>query len=335
MLDGTLFSTAGSDAAALTPAAGMCRDDLTLTLATDDANSEENGLLPAPAVQPHAGVHTATELTKPLPGSAASEDPSDPAFALHATAPASDQLCGERVSVFWGGDNKWYAGVITKLDEQRDFVTVLYDDGEVIDHTLSTAELQLGEPPLARAPPPAPRRKKKQVQPKAAKPRKPQPCSACGGMGHARRFCPYIEGYAAPNLVDEASDLAASRTARAVAAAKATLALYQGRIPDDPADLWPIRTDRTKSGYVGVYKARGNRWQAQANHCAIGGYASAWEAGVAVTAHLLAIVRGDDTVDIPDDASTSSVQQMQCTKRADCKLPTFSFTPHTHAIAPA
>ena len=39
---------------------------------------------------------------------------------------------------------------------------------------------------------------------------------------------------------------------------------------------------RTESGWVGVYKARNGRWQAQVNHRAIGGYATAREAGIAV-----------------------------------------------------
>jgi hypothetical protein len=36
------------------------------------------------------------------------------------------------------------------------------------------------------------------------------------------------------------------------------------------------------TGYKGVYPARNGRFQAQFRHCAIGGFASAWEAGVAV-----------------------------------------------------
>lgn len=57
--------------------------------------------------------------------------------------------------------------------------------------------------------------------------------------------------------------------------------------PTDLNELRPIVSSRTKSGYFGVYAGRGRRWQAQVDHRSIGGYASAWEAGVAVTAHHL------------------------------------------------
>ena len=44
----------------------------------------------------------------------------------------------------------------------------------------------------------------------------------------------------------------------------------------------PERTSSGASGYKGVYPARNGRWQAQVNHASIGGFPSAWEAGVAV-----------------------------------------------------
>ena len=67
--------------------------------------------------------------------------------------------------------------------------------------------------------------------------------------------------------------------------ARALLAQHKVQIPDDLTKLQPIPTRRTKSGWVGVYPARKGRWQAQVNHRSIGGYATAWEAGVAVAAH--------------------------------------------------
>ena len=50
--------------------------------------------------------------------------------------------------------------------------------------------------------------------------------------------------------------------------------------PDMPKE--PIKSANNPSGYKGVYPARNGRWQAQANHASIGGFATKWEAGVAV-----------------------------------------------------
>ena len=44
----------------------------------------------------------------------------------------------------------------------------------------------------------------------------------------------------------------------------------------------PIPKPANSSGYKGVFKGRGGRWQAQAGHKGIGGFATAFEAGVAV-----------------------------------------------------
>ena len=113
---------------------------------------------------------------------------------------AASQLVGERVSVHWGGDQTWYAGVIMKMDEQCDSITVAYDDGDTISHILSTAELRLGEPPT---PPASGRKVKSQRKPAAERKksslsgskRKPQSC--------AWRLCPQVEGYTAPYQGDE------------------------------------------------------------------------------------------------------------------------------------
>jgi len=102
-------------------------------------------------------------------------------------------------------------------------------------------------------------------------------------------------------------------------AAWASLQASQGQ--DDPsiegAQLQPIPSQRrrNKSGWFGVYPARNGRWQAQVCHHAIGGYATAWEAGTAVTAHLVrmaAIILSEaEREDQPDDpnapAAASSV----------------------------
>ena len=73
-----------------------------------------------------------------------------------------------------------------------------------------------------------------------------------------------------------------------------TCPIWQVRIPDDLSKLQPIPTQRTKSGWVGVYPARKGRWQAQVNHRSIGGYPTAWEAGVAVAAHLVVMARAEE-----------------------------------------
>lgn len=55
--------------------------------------------------------------------------------------------------------------------------------------------------------------------------------------------------------------------------------------------LKPLKTDKTSSGFVGVYKGRGDRYQAQIFHTAIGGYATAEEAGRGVTQHLIVVAQ--------------------------------------------
>eukprot|EP00966_Prymnesium_polylepis_P300107 6935226-Prymnesium_polylepis.1 len=76
--------------------------------------------------------------------------------------------------------------------------------------------------------------------------------------------------------------------------ARALLAQHKVKIPDDLSQLQPIPTRRTKSGWVGVYPARKGRWQAQVNHRSIGGYSTAWEAGVAVAAHLVVCAKAEE-----------------------------------------
>ena len=50
--------------------------------------------------------------------------------------------------------------------------------------------------------------------------------------------------------------------------------------------LRPIPHAKNVSGYKGVYPGRKGRWQAQFNHKSIGGFATAWEAGVAVAMEI-------------------------------------------------
>jgi len=50
--------------------------------------------------------------------------------------------------------------------------------------------------------------------------------------------------------------------------------------------LRPIPHATNVSGYKGVYPGRKGRWQAQFNHKSIGGFATAWEAGVAVAMEI-------------------------------------------------
>ena len=62
-----------------------------------------------------------------------------------------------------------------------------------------------------------------------------------------------------------------------------------------------LATAKCKSGYKGVYPARGNRWQAQFRHKALGGYATAYEAGVAVARAVQREEAGGDYDDADDD----------------------------------
>ncbi|KAL1507564.1 hypothetical protein AB1Y20_007184 [Prymnesium parvum] len=62
----------------------------------------------------------------------------------------------------------------------------------------------------------------------------------------------------------------------------------------------PIRSASSKTGFKGVYPARNGRFQAQFGHRAIGGYASAWLAGVAV-ARAEACWQDTDDLEPSDD----------------------------------
>ena len=48
----------------------------------------------------------------------------------------------------------------------------------------------------------------------------------------------------------------------------------------------PLPSRTNPSGFKGVYPGRGGRWQAQVDHKSIGGFLTAWEAGLAVTQEL-------------------------------------------------
>ena len=48
----------------------------------------------------------------------------------------------------------------------------------------------------------------------------------------------------------------------------------------------PLPSRTNPSGFKGVYPGRGGRWQAQVDHKSIGGFPTAWEAGLAVTQEL-------------------------------------------------
>ena len=93
---------------------------------------------------------------------------------------------------------------------------------------------------------------------------------------------------------EDPADTPEQRSGVSKTSARALLAQHKVKIPDDLTKLQPIPTRRTKSGWVGVYPARKGRWQAQVNHRSIGGYSTAWEAGVAVAAHLVVMARAEE-----------------------------------------
>mmetsp|Transcript_28149 Transcript_28149/g.69870 ORF Transcript_28149/g.69870 Transcript_28149/m.69870 type:complete len:559 (-) Transcript_28149:200-1876(-) len=59
-----------------------------------------------------------------------------------------------------------------------------------------------------------------------------------------------------------------------------------------PAIIKDGQKRRCESGYVGVSRGRKDRWQAQVDHRAIGGFATAYEAGVAVTLRMIELAQG-------------------------------------------
>ena len=107
------------------------------------------------------------------------------------------------------------------------------------------------------------------------------------GDGTDMGLCVHIDG-------DGSQPQTPRRTARAL------LAHHRVNIPENLSQLQPICTHRTKSGFLGVYPARKGRWQAQVNHRSIGGYSTAWDAGVAVTCHLVMLAQ-EEGVDPSED----------------------------------
>ena len=116
------------------------------------------------------------------------------------------------------------------------------------------------------------------------------------GDGTDMGLCVYVDG-------DGSQPQTPRRTA------KALLAHYRVNIPENLSQLQPICTHRTKSGFLGVYPARKGRWQAQVNHRSIGGYSTAWDAGVAVTRHLVMLAQeegSDPSEDTINDTVSAS-----------------------------
>ena len=99
-----------------------------------------------------------------------------------------------------------------------------------------------------------------------------------------------------------------SDTERSAQRARKTLEKFgvdwtQELTPERRAQIEPLPTTLTsgkpmakkgpsQSGYVGVSHGRGSRWQAQVDHRSIGGYATAYDAGVAVTTVLIELAQG-------------------------------------------
>ena len=74
---------------------------------------------------------------------------------------------------------------------------------------------------------------------------------------------------------------------------------------DAAAALQPIPSRANQTGFKGVYPARNGRWQAQVGHKSIGGFSTAWEAGVAGADAATAGVQADEnTAGWGDDGAT-------------------------------
>ena len=120
------------------------------------------------------------------------------------------------------------------------------------------------------APPPPPPRTRPRPPPKPLPPPKPPPAAD--------------DSLAQPTGEDEAS---------ASNAGTSKSAEPKDEDDDDEKDKQeevnkPIASTNNPSGYKGVYPARNGRWQAQVLHRAIGGFPTAWEAGVAVARAIYA-----------------------------------------------
>ena len=81
--------------------------------------------------------------------------------------------------------------------------------------------------------------------------------------------------------------------------------------PDvQPEPTRPISSRNNPSGFKGVYAARNGRWQAQVEHKSIGGFPTAWDAGIAVAK---AIAR--KTLTATNKASKASIKESKKKKK--------------------
>eukprot|EP00965_Chrysotila_dentata_P155027 5122460-Pleurochrysis_carterae.AAC.2 len=101
-------------------------------------------------------------------------------------------------------------------------------------------------------------------------------------------------------------------------------------------ELKPIATKRSKSGYLGVYPARHGRWQAQVQHRSVGGYSSAWEAGVAVVANLLVMAHAEEIAEAKEQLPvTDAHDQPEAPGSPEVTTPIFGSVSHdSRAIQP-
>lgn len=66
----------------------------------------------------------------------------------YADDAGGEDLLGWRVKVYWGGDKRWYEGVVNKYNPEMNQHHILYDDGDRKWHTLSHEnEVRCSPPP--------------------------------------------------------------------------------------------------------------------------------------------------------------------------------------------
>ena len=73
----------------------------------------------------HSGFPS--QLDDPISPTTPSQNPSN----IHTTSSVNEAHPGSRISVYWPDDDKYYDGVITRMDKNGSKCTITYDDGDI------------------------------------------------------------------------------------------------------------------------------------------------------------------------------------------------------------
>ena len=69
---------------------------------------------------------------------------------MYADDAGGDELIGARVKVYWGGNKKWFQGVVDKYNAESNQHHVDYDDGDEKWHSLAHEDEVRARPPACR-----------------------------------------------------------------------------------------------------------------------------------------------------------------------------------------